>query len=152
MLNVNDVEKRWRKYKVKSYIPHIVILISLSIIFIITSTIKDNETFDNNTIEEENRITQTEEKENDKTKIVIEKNITEVKVKKTVKEKAYDNEKLLLFPSLNFMSNIKHSSISRYENDEVNVNDIYNKSKKKDIPKQKVQKQKPIEVIQVIKI
>ncbi len=28
MINVNDLEIRWRKYKIKSYIPHIVILIT----------------------------------------------------------------------------------------------------------------------------
>ncbi|WP_373003380.1 hypothetical protein [Sulfurimonas sp.] len=152
MLNVNDLEKRWRKYKVKSYIPHIVILISLSIIFIIISTIKDYETFDNNTIVEEKKITLTEEKENNKTKIIIDQNITEARVEKTVKEKVYENRKLVFTPSLNFMSNIKHSSISRYENDEEKLNNIYNKPKQKDIPKQKVQKHKPIELIEVIEI
>jgi len=160
MLNVNDLEKKWRRYKVKTYIPHIVILISISVIFIILSTIKNYEMFDNNTIELENKIVQTQKKESDN--IVIEKNTTKEKVSKVTKveksltEKKYENEKLVLSPSMDFMSNIKHNSISRYENSEV-IDNVYNKPVTKNIQKQKVKRQeiqeeKPIETIQVIEL
>ena len=42
MLNLIDLERRWLKYKIKSYIPHITILISLIIISVITSIIFSN--------------------------------------------------------------------------------------------------------------
>jgi len=35
MLNVNELEQRWKRYKIKSFIPYIIISISLIIIFII---------------------------------------------------------------------------------------------------------------------
>ena len=46
MLNIHDLEKRWLQYKIKSYLPYIVL--ALSIIFIVTATIfflnKDEQT------------------------------------------------------------------------------------------------------------
>jgi tetratricopeptide (TPR) repeat protein len=135
MLNVNDLERRWRKYKIKSYLPQIVIFISLLIIFILISTIKNNELLDNNVIEEA--------KEIDEVEIVTKQNTINInKVEKTFNESTHENKKLVLSPSLDFISNIKHSSISRYDNDEVHSNKIY---KKKKIQKQKVKKQKAVE-------
>lgn len=127
MLNVNDLEKRWRKYKIKSYIPHIVIFISLSIIFVIISIVKNNE-LHNNAIEE----------------VKIEKEVNEVKL--VTKQNAIsinENKKLLLSPSLNFISDIKHSSISRYDNDKVDSSKI---QKKKNVQKQKIKKPEVVEV------
>lgn len=37
MLDTRDLEKRWIKYKIKSYIPHIVIFISVLIIIVVTT-------------------------------------------------------------------------------------------------------------------
>jgi tetratricopeptide (TPR) repeat protein len=157
MLNVNDLEKRWRKYKIKFYLPHIIIFISLSVIFILISTIKNYKPFNDNSLDEETKVIVVAkkkehkiEKQSNKTVVYSEQNITKVTISKTKKQP--EIKKILLSPSLNFMSNIKHSYISRYENDEVHVQNTYNKPKKKNIQKQIVQKQKPIEVIEVIEI
>ena len=140
MLNINDLEKRWHKYKIKSYIPHIIIFISLSIIFILLSTIKNYKTVDNRILK-----VNTEETVLDKIEEpIIEKEINkrtvyneqkEVKVQITTTEKQPEDKKLVLSPSLNFMSNIKHSYISRYDNDEVYLKKSYNKPEKTEPPK-----------------
>jgi hypothetical protein len=138
MINVNDLEIRWRKYKIKSYIPHIVILISLSIIILIF-TIKYYDVFGNNIIEK-NNIT--------KPRVIKE----EVRIKKEineVKKSFHNNEKLVLSPSLNFISNIQHSSISYYDNYELHANDIKKKTKKK--KEQKKEKKAPIKVKKIEK-
>ncbi len=49
MVNVIELENRWKKYKIRSYIPHIVILISVSVILIILVFILNNDLFDSKT-------------------------------------------------------------------------------------------------------
>jgi len=150
MLNVNDLEKRWRKYKIKSYIPHIIIFISLSIIFILLSTIKNYKTVDNSSLKVNTESTVLDKsevpiikKESNRKTVYSEQNETNILITKT--EKQSENKKLILSPSLNFMSNIKHSYISRYDNDEVYVKKSYNKPEKKELPKQKKQLKKSIQ-------
>ena len=132
MLNVNNLEKRWRKYKIKSYVPHIVIFISLSIIFVIISIVKNNE-LHNNTIEEVKI-----EKEVDEVKLVTKQNAISIN----------ENKKLLLSPSLNFISNIKHSSISRYDNGEVDSSKVQKKNK---VQKKKIKKPEVVETKEIKK-
>ena len=114
--------------------------VSLSIIALIF-TIKYYEVFDNNIIAEKNNITEpTVIKEEAR----IEKEINEVKKAST------NNEKLVLSPSLNFISNIQHSSISHYDNYELHANNIKKKTKKK--KEQKKEKKTPIKVKKIKKI
>ncbi|MEA1956414.1 MAG: hypothetical protein U9N02_07980 [Campylobacterota bacterium] len=92
MLNIDELENRWLKYKIKSFIPHIVIAISLLIILIITSIF----TFK----------TKIEEKSMVKTEILKPK----IEKKQNI-EKQSDEQKLVITPSFNFMQNIQTTSI-----------------------------------------
>lgn len=158
MLNVNDLEKRWRKYKIKSYIPHIIIIVSLSIIFILGSMVNNYDKFtDSSTIEEEVTAQvdeKTEPELKEQIEQITEQNITVVKVQTqqiTPKIDDTDDKSLILSPSLNFMSNIKHSSISYDDNDEVRAPSAHIQAKKKNTQKPVESKEK-IEQIEVKKI
>ena len=44
MLNIHELETKWLHYKIKSYIPHAIITISLFIIILIVSLVEFNNT------------------------------------------------------------------------------------------------------------
>ncbi len=114
MLNISELENRWRKYKVKSLIPYIsVLFICIIALFAVYSFMKINR--------ETNNIT----KKSLIKKVEHEKSNTEVNEKK-LKEKTdvlfkrknkhtITNEKTTLSPSLNFMSSIKYTSPSYHK-------------------------------------
>ena len=133
MLNVHELESRWRKHKVKSFLPYGVIVISLGIILVLISTIYDSKTITKNISEVVEA-----KKEN-----VIEQNSPKVvpvikPQEKIVKTETPDNKKLTLSPSLNFMSNMKHDAIAYYEGEKTPT-----LKKQKTVQKPKVAVQKP---------
>lgn len=134
MLNVNDLEKRWLNYKIKYYIPHIVIITSLSIVSILIYSIQNDKLFNKYTLVDKIINEDVKEKHEIKTK-------QDETIVYTTKKS--NNQQLILTPSLNFISNIKHNSISHYEN-----NTIYKKPKKKEI---QAKKQKPKKIKNVEK-
>lgn len=122
MLNVNELENRWRKYKIKSYIPYAVITIStvaiVTIIYIITPS-KDidnipeiKQTIQKKKIEETIVVAKILEENNDEITVDIVNNI-EQNTKPT-------KNNVILSPSLDFMSNMQHSNI--YSEDEITPN------------------------------
>jgi len=124
MLNVNELENKWRKYKIKSYIPYGIIIVSLSIVAILISSIYNSKTFSKKItkvqLKEESKI----QKQTSITTKQIEQNITKIakvtKPKKEVlKEKTSNSKKIILSPSLGFMSEMKHNAISYYESNEI---------------------------------
>ena len=128
MLNINELEKRWQIYKMKSYIPYailFIIIIVFIIIFLITNkhftTIKtfhvkkSLQVENNNTINEVKKIIKKVKKEILKNKITI----------KPIQQKT---KQVILSPSLDFMSSMKHNSTSNYEEDNNNI-DLIEKQK-----------------------
>lgn len=123
MININELESRWLKYKIKLFLPYIVISISVMIIFLIvyfyfqyTAEIK---------IETKNP------KIDLKPKIVLQKKIKTETVHKEIEEEIKEIpivEKTVLVPSLNFMNKNSRNSIPDYKE----IEEIYfNPSKKK---------------------
>ena len=126
MLNIHELETKWLRYKIKSFIPHVTIIFSLLIIIIITTQFDftKNETIAIQEISIENV-----------PKINIEKNATpsikEVVIQKTtvpVEEKQVhipaplkqksttgtSNNKMIIAPSLDFMQNMQGNSPHYY--------------------------------------
>ena len=136
MLNLHELESRWLRYKIKSYVPHAVITISLFIIVFVISLL------DFNNIKEEIKIAKVTEKIQkpiipEQIPVVVEsKPIIPEPTKKEIltidvnEEKNNENTKTLISPSLDFMNTISSSSPTYYN------------EKKTIIKKPKVYKQK----------
>ncbi len=135
MLDIHDLERRWRSHKIKSYIPYGVIIVSLGIIVVLIFTIynskvvtkniskqpqqKQNivaiEHIDNNTTKPAEVVKL--EKKTLKEKVVVEKIIEEKIIKDIKVAKPYNQEKVTLSPSLDFISEMKHRAVSYYDSD-----------------------------------
>ncbi|MDD2905216.1 MAG: CDC27 family protein [Sulfurimonas sp.] len=139
MLNISQLEQKWLRYKIKSYLPLIVILIS-SLLIIILLNILINLNYFKVETQEENTVHKPEEM---KEKIIIkEKNINEippqvVSVKTTTLqenaaititqplldvEKKEQERKVTLTPSMNFIKNMQHNNLE-YDNEPVQASD-----------------------------
>lgn len=130
MLNINDLEAKHTKYKLKSYIPYITIIISLIaiIVSVITvfkyntkSTINSSSTItaiEHSKIKKEvikpDPIVDKNEKIVDKPKVVIQTIVENSKAQAKTSKK----EKLTLSPSLSFMRKIQGDSVQYYEKSE----------------------------------
>jgi len=122
MLNVHDLERRWLRYKIKSYVPHflsIVLLISgIFLLFLYLPYFKSTT--------EIKTIVQKEKNETSIKKTILKKEVTPLKVKHEVQNKptkmehsslevpqntldhvTQDKKSLVLTPSLHFMDNIE---------------------------------------------
>ncbi|QOY53936.1 hypothetical protein HUE87_08520 [Candidatus Sulfurimonas marisnigri] len=164
MLNINDLEARHTKYKLKSYVPHVTITISLIVILISAITIfnyNTNSNIDVKSANKEKYITnkpiQSKVVAASATKItnaisVDKTSIVEpvVIIKETTKDKVViveKEEKLTLSPSLKFMRKIQGETVQHYENKKISNN-------KKAVPKKPLNKKqinKNIEKPEVIR-
>jgi len=135
MLNTRDLEERWLKYKIRSYIPHATIVISLVIIVVITSIFLNSDKEKKEMallpkIKKEKQVehiqtvvTKVTEATLPKNEIVEIKNITAEEVPKTVilasqnNFSTSNNTPFKLSPSLNFMKKMQHSSLPYYQNE-----------------------------------
>jgi hypothetical protein len=114
MLNLIDLEKRWIRYKIKSYIPHIIISFSIIIITILAFVFVDfSKKTDKQPI--------TKKPDTSIEKIIKENNIkikTDIKIKDIYKEQKTDtiqkvsDKQLKITPSLSFVNQIQ--SQNRY--------------------------------------
>ena len=141
MLNINDLEVRHKKYKLKSYTPYLTIFISLTIISISAvfllnyNSVSTVNTNSNTLINKESLISQetklskntnddkTEKQENIEQTDKIEKEVTivEKQINKPQEEVVVaKEEKLRLSPSLNFMQKIQSDALPYYE-DNTNI-------------------------------
>ncbi len=137
MLNTRDLEERWLKYKIKSYIPHMIITISLLVISIVVSILFYSDNKEKNiTLTPESKITkQIKNVQTVVTKTPVKTTlITEtIQVKKMNTEEipnavaivsqnklSTSSEKSLkLSPSLDFMKKMQHSSLPYYQEEPV---------------------------------
>ena len=115
MLNTHDLEKRWLRYKIKSYIPHFIITLSLLVIGIIVI----NFTSTTGALKEQKQVLATET-------TLVQKPITQElsaqkdiitrepqRVANTPQQELHfskNNAKVQLSPSLDFMKKMQHSS------------------------------------------
>ena len=136
MLNTRDLEQRWLRYKIKFYIPHFIIFISIIIISVIILTFFNSDKKDMKELPEEINKTQIEtqiETHIDKEiaiqtpKVALIKKSIEVKsidynespvVTPEIQEKkpsTTSDDSLKLAPSLNFMKNMQHAPLPYYK-------------------------------------
>ncbi|QOP45416.1 tetratricopeptide repeat protein [Sulfurimonas paralvinellae] len=129
MLNIRELEKRWLHYKIKSYIPHTVIAVSLIVIILVTAiittstpqkkehkqvtldkTLKKPVTLATPTIDSKNSIQETNitQQNTNQTNIKLE-TIAKAKTINTDKE-----QKLILEPSMHFMKHIQSEEQQPY--------------------------------------
>jgi len=143
MLNTRDLEERWLKYKIKSYIPHATIAVSLLIIVVTISIF-----FNANEEKDIDFQKETETKKHVKQEVTtvikaaktmpaVEQSTQAIKVQPkkvsnttiaTKEQNSLNNNddiSLKLTPSLDFMKKMQHSSLPYYQNEipaETNVN------------------------------
>ncbi len=137
MRNIHDLEKRWFRYKLKSFIPHV--LISLMVVISIALILS---VFNKQLANKSSEVILLNNKEQKvvATKIIEEVKVAPIKPQITLKEikkeatKAIhkSEKKLTLTPSLDFIKSIRTSSTESY-----NTND-FQQTQKKEIPKKKI--------------
>ncbi|MDH4943545.1 hypothetical protein [Sulfurimonas sp. C5] len=125
MLNTRDLERRWLKYKVKSFLPHAIITLSLIVIitsvsFYISSANKDNSSqriLQPKSVEENTSkiavVTSTKQEEKQQSTPMISNVIDTQSVSF---EAPQQDNKVVLKPSLDFMKKIQESSDGYYSN------------------------------------
>lgn len=116
MLNLNDLEHRWLRYKIKVFIPYILILLSLTIIAIIlfTMNFKKEILTDKLTLNNHKSITKKES--------TIPIQTPDKEINTTTKPKEIfikQSEKLMLSPSLNFMNQIQNNTTPEYQTNNI---------------------------------
>ena len=159
MLNTRDLEQRWLRYKIKFYIPHFIIFISIIIISVIILTFFNSDKKDIKKLPEEinktQRETQTNKEITIKTpKVALIKKSIEVKsidyneslvITPKIQEKEpsnISNNSLKLAPSLDFMKNMQHAHLPYYKEEPI----IENQSVSAIV--EETQKPEPVEKIQ----
>ncbi|MFK5937115.1 MAG: hypothetical protein QM497_01850 [Sulfurimonas sp.] len=134
MLNIIDLEKRWIRYKIKSYIPHAIIVVSLVILSVLASIILNLQNGEEEVLTK--KITLKEpvikiaptSKKTEQNTIVTPKAQIQKEVIATVVEKSTTTK---LQPSLNFIKELQNSSLPYYQPN------TYKKTKPKTIKKAK---------------
>lgn len=124
MLNINELEKKWLTYKIKSYIPYVVISISAIIIVLIIVSIYSVED-DSVVVVIEKKSTKTTLTKNTKpVETIVQKNeyidTTDKSINKPYQQEKPNiideqDNKLVLSPSLDFMRNMNSNSPRYYE-------------------------------------
>ncbi|MBU1659028.1 CDC27 family protein [bacterium] len=159
MININELESRQLKYKIKSYIPHAVIIVSLSVIAFVSYAVLTSKSVANKKDELMHYTSNTHEMAIDTAKSMqtVEEKILSVErkteiaksndfkmqntaqeiqiqdkpINKITENEKNENEKMLLSPSLDFMKKINNNTLPYYENitEDENIN-ISNSHKK----------------------
>lgn len=135
MLNIIELESRWVKYKIKSYLPHLTILISLIVITVLILSFTQNSSIKSSSEKATKRekvtiihtpvvITQPEVVIKEEKKVIKQQVIREKQVKPIIvpiHKNIHTN--LKLSPSLDFMKKMQNSVQPYYMNDRTNSND-----------------------------
>ena len=123
MLNINELEQRWLKYKMKSYIPHVIIIISLLAIFTIMVILftKEENTYQKQTLKINTKIIETKIKKiepiliKESVKPIIKIKEEKVYVQENIQESVPSSKKISISPSLDFMKKMQDNTLSNYE-------------------------------------
>ena len=154
MLNIRELEKRWRVYKLKSYVPHAIISISLLIIVSLSTLfIREGDTFNPKPKEKINFIP----KEIKSSQKIINKPITPIKKDVIILQKEpiskpiiTDTVTLKLKPSLGFMKKIQNSTLPYYQAEPSYNNMIIDMNKRVVIQKKETPKKPSLEPVTII--
>lgn len=159
MLNVIELETRWKTYKIKSFIPHVVIASSILVILIIvyvffTISIDENTSIkeieevvlpkQEIIIQEENKTTAIVIHEEEKT-IVKPKEIEPIEQIEPPKQKTNIQKKVTLTPSMQFINEMRND-VPFYQNPNTNYENIANN---RDSYKQE-REQKTVEEVEIV--
>ncbi len=107
MHNIHELEKRWRNYKIRTYLPHVgAIVTTILLIIYVFKTIDITEIKEEQNTIKEKKVEKivTQEKEPKKEFVQAKKEI-----------ESNDDKALILNPSLDFMKNLQTNSIATYE-------------------------------------
>lgn len=160
MLNTRELENRWLKYKIKSYIPHVIIFLSTIIIvtlLIFLNPYKENKRLMPNAQKEASLTIENKDKQHNKTldtktvqnkeqKEILDTNDSSMAINVTSDGNSLNNnEPLKLAPSFDFIKNMQHSSTPYYNSESMAKQVV--KTKKQE-PKQDIKKQVIEEIVQ----
>jgi hypothetical protein len=158
MLNTRDLERRWLKYKIQSYIPHAIITLSVIVILISVSVYYTSIDSNKPVIAEEQKTTvpvnNTKEIKTvamQPTQIVkqnvptISSVIDTTKVTQPIQEQSISTKKVVLKPSMEFMKNIQDSSEGYYQNtpEEETFNTPYVTTKPAEVRNEVIEESEP---------
>lgn len=144
MIDILDLEKRWFKFKIKSYIPHLIIGLSLIVIVAVILFLLNSKDRTSKVKIENKILIPLEKKELQNSTVVslqtkVEENSTKNSVQPIVERRSetvqiQNEKKLVLTPSLNFMRTMQQDTLPYYENEEnikeKKVNKIKSEKKK----------------------
>ncbi|MBU0633375.1 hypothetical protein KKA17_12135, partial [bacterium] len=118
MLNIPELEKKWVRYKIKSFIPHMILLMILIIIVPLAIIFYPSKTQEKKIV----TIEKMKPVEQNTTTIPNEANQSTIVVKNDVNLSTdiKDDDKLVLKPSLNFVNKIEDSMITYYDDKNTN--------------------------------
>jgi len=144
MLNIIELENRWLKYKIKSYLPYASIIISLLVILLISYSFIDKNSPDI-------KLTQELQTHPKNTIVVLkEKKVPQLKEKITPSQPILKQETKIikLSPSLDFMKKMQNSVQPYYTHEHTNYNTFrtpvkVNVPKVEKVPKKKIVVQAP---------
>jgi predicted Zn-dependent protease len=142
MHNLRELESRWFRYKLKSYLPYtitiifgLILVVTLVLIYISVKSSNVQETpqekvyIQEKTQEDEVKIKESAQEsepiKQDKAKKVETQEVQSTRVKEV--EPVKDNSKMILSPSFDFMKKLKTDSVTSYNTQE-NINDIQDKT------------------------
>jgi len=161
MINLIELESRWLKYKIKSYIPHLSIFISLIVILVLIVSFMNQYTKNDTNdivkpapnIETVVIIKKPEPKKSIVVTKVLDTPVTSTQIDKEERSvnrvtpsRKYAEKTLKLSPSLDFMKKMQNSVQPYYMNEHTNSNDILPVVKKEKPIKKVVKKEKKVEL------
>jgi len=150
MHNIHELEQRWFKYKLRSYMPHFITLVFSAVLAITLILIVDTKQShspaltaqeDKNIVENVQKKVETKQMQVPMQEVAVNNQPTQNIVQDT------PQNKLTLAPSLDFMKKIGTNSINTYEhkNNKISSNNTQKKQyKSKQVEKKEVAKSKPV--------
>ncbi|WP_304542940.1 CDC27 family protein [Sulfurimonas microaerophilic] len=122
MLNTRDLERRWLRYKIKSFLPHAVITVSVIIISISVSVYLSSDDQEKlvskekkNTTMIASETTTTSINKVQQPHIPTIANIVDTKIEPVIQVLPKENRKVVLQPSLDFMKSMQESTDGYYK-------------------------------------
>lgn len=151
MLNIIDLEKRWVRYKIKLYIPHVSILLSLviigSVFFIFSNNVKKVQDIRKEPITVVQIVRKPVAIEILQTPVIIHQPIVtqkQIEVLREEPEVIYLTKGIKLSPSLDFMRKMQNSVQPNYKNTNT---PSYENTQKVEVPRVQIVKQEKVAVI-----
>lgn len=139
MLNVPELEKKWIKFKLKSFIPHFIFLLFCVLVLITLFFYPYNEAVKSSKHEIEKQMIAEQNSTAEANKVVPNSinAVQSLQKDKNLSTETTNDDKLVLKPSLNFVNEIENSMITYYDDKSNNKVDEKKVEKKTPEPTQK---------------